>query len=245
MHDGRSSSRQEVSAQWDLIVPVKHLHLAKSRMRSLPRDARSRLMLAMATDALVAMTAAARVRGLCVVTGDPEVASLASRLRSTVLVDPDRGLNAAVARGIRHVRRERPHGSVAAVTADLPALTPAVLDHALALAARVPKAFVVDASGTGTTMLSAAQGVVLEPQFGPGSAVRHEAWGATPLIAPGLERLRRDVDTEADLESACQLGVGPATRQYANWDLNRAWHRSPGSGRSGRVEGRRSSVAVR
>jgi 2-phospho-L-lactate guanylyltransferase len=103
---------------------------------------------------------------------------------------------------------------VAALTADVPALRADVLDHALAAAAAVGSALVVDASGTGTTLLSAAPEVTLDPQFGPDSAGRHQRAGAVPLTGPGLGPLRQDVDTEADLIAACRLGLGPATLRY-------------------------------
>ena len=71
------------------------------------------------------------------------------------------------------------------------------------------RAFVADAQGTGTTLLTAV-GVPLDPRFGHGSADSHRSGGAVPLTGhwPGL---LRDVDTEADLRAAVALGAGPRT----------------------------------
>ena len=47
----------------------------------------------------------------------------------------------------------------------------------------------------------------LEPRFGPGSAAAHLAAGVRRLDGP-WPRLRRDVDTAADLAAARRLGLG-------------------------------------
>jgi 2-phospho-L-lactate/phosphoenolpyruvate guanylyltransferase len=215
-----------VSRQWDLVVPVKALPLAKSRMHSLPGRDRSRLMLAMVTDALVAMTSSEMVHAVYVVTTDPEVISLATRLRAMIVPDPGQGLNAAICCGAWHARVARPDAAVAALTGDLPALRADALDRALAGAARLRSALVVDASGAGTTLLTAGPGVTLNPRFGEGSARRHQAAGAVPLSEPDLHALRQDVDTMADLDAACLLGVGEATSRYVS-QARSSWARLP------------------
>ena len=80
-----------------------------------------------------------------------------------------------------------------------------MLDAALA----VPRAFVADADGTGTTLLTGVR-TALAPRFGHGSARAHRAGGAVELTGswPGLVR---DVDTDADLRAAVALGAGPRT----------------------------------
>ena len=80
---------------------------------------------------------------------------------------------------------------------------------ALSRAATHPRAFVADASGLGTTLLTALPGLALSPQFGLDSARRH---AETAVALPAPAGLRLDVDTAADLESARELGLGPATR---------------------------------
>jgi 2-phospho-L-lactate guanylyltransferase len=100
---------------------------------------------------------------------------------------------------------------VAALTGDLPALRPAELTAGLSEAgAAGGRAFVPDASGAGTTLLTAPSGAALRPRFGPGSAAAHASSGATPLLGP-WPSLRRDVDTAADLAAAAVLGLGPHT----------------------------------
>ena len=110
---------------------------------------------------------------------------------------------------------------VAALSADLPALRPAELTAVLA-ACVAPRSFVIDLPGTGTTLLAAAPGVALDPRFGVGSALAHQASGAVPIELTGIESVRRDVDTAADLAHAVQLGVGPATADVMSLVLGAA-----------------------
>ena len=102
-----------------------------------------------------------------------------------------------------------------------PALRPAELTAVLA-ACTAPSSFVIDQPGTGTTLLAAAPGVALDPRFGVGSALAHQASGAVSIELAGIESVRRDVDTAADLAHAVQLGVGPATADVMSLVLGAA-----------------------
>ncbi|KAB1942521.1 NTP transferase domain-containing protein [Micromonospora sp. ALFpr18c] len=211
--------------RWAVVVPVKRLAAAKSRLRgALPGVPHEELALALAADTLRAVLACPAVAEVRVVTDDARVAAVARATGARVLADePDAGLNAA----FRHGAAAGPAGWVAGLTADLPALRPAELAAAL-LAAEKPAAespgrlpaaqtgrdevrrFVPDAPGGGTVLLTAAPGVALDPRFGVGSAAVHAASGALPLTGD-WPSLRRDVDTAADLSAAARLGLGPRT----------------------------------
>lgn len=206
-------------AQVQLVVPVKPLWAAKSRLRGAAGEdpvAHGRLALALALDTIAAAGAASRVERVLVMSTDPEVAAgLTARGVSVEPDGPRPGLNAALSHGSRLLRRD---GAtvVGALQADLPALTPADLDAALdaaldAFAAGAARAFVPDADGTGTTLLLAAPGAPLAPCFGRGSARRHRGSGALALTGP-WPGLRRDVDTGEDLRAAVDLGLGEHTR---------------------------------
>jgi len=97
------------------------------------------------------------------------------------------------------------------MAADLPALGAAELGRALAEAAQAKQAFVADAAGTGTTLYTATPGVAFSPRFGPGSRDAHRSAGAVELLLPGIDGLRRDVDTIDDLHDAARIGLGPRT----------------------------------
>ncbi len=203
----------------DLILPVKRLSEAKTRLRGAAGDdaAHARLALALAHDTVTAVRAAGEVRRLLVVSSDPAVAAEFAAVGVEVVPDgPVPGLNAAYVRGAALLRERDADAAVGALQADLPALRPAELDAAITLARTrfgggVRRAFCADAEGTGTVLLLAAAGALLDPRFGPGSALLHAGSGAMVLTGdwPGL---RRDVDTSNDLRAAADLGLGEHTR---------------------------------
>ncbi len=203
----------------DLLVPVKPLARAKTRLRGAadngigePR-AHARLALALARDTVAAAAAATTVRRLLVITSDREVlAALAADGVRAMADEPDAGLNPALRHGERELRAADPDAAVAVLQADLPALRPAELDAAVDLAVRgASRSFCRDRVGSGTTLLVAAPGQPLVPRFGPGSAAAHRRSGAVELTGdwPGL---RCDVDTPADLALATGLELGGHTR---------------------------------
>jgi 2-phospho-L-lactate guanylyltransferase len=202
----------DVRLTWSLVIPVKVLAQAKSRLTGLPAADRAKLALAMAADTIGAAAAAGPVAAVVVVTDDPAVRAEAALHQAVVLPDaPAAGLNAALAFGAGEARARWPGRGVAALAADLPALRPAELAIALTAAA-AGRAFVPDAEGTGTTLYAAPPGAAFEPLFGRNSRARHVAAGLAELDLPGLRGLRRDVDTVAELRQAAQIGLGPRTR---------------------------------
>jgi len=191
--------------EWTVLVPVKDLGAAKSRLRgALPGVPHSDLVLALVLDTLAAALACPAVAGVLVVSSDEAVAAAAREMGAKVVPDaPDAGLNAALAHGAAVAGR----GALAALAGDLPALRGA--DLAAALAAATVRGFAPDAAGSGTTLLAAPPGVPLAPRFGPRSAQAHAESGA--VVLPAAPSLRRDVDTPADLAAAAALGLGART----------------------------------
>ena len=196
---------------WAVVVPVKRLALAKTRLSVHP-DLRRELALAMATDTVAACRATRGVEAVVVVTDDDLAGPAMQALGARVVPDePDSGLNPALAHGVRLARERHPQACVALLSSDLPALTPDALAALLDRAATLDACCVADASGTGTTLLALGPGSALTPAFGAGSWQRHVQAGALDLTSHADPRLRRDVDTTADLADAMALGCGAAT----------------------------------
>lgn len=195
---------------WSLVIPLKPLSRAKSRLGATAGEAlRPGLALAFAQDTVSAAVGCAAVRDVAVVTDDPLAADALSALGARILPDlPAAGLNAALAYGTERVRARAPESAVAALNADLPALRPAELLRVLNAAAAFPRAFLTDAAGIGTTLLSAAPHRRLRPAFGGPSRARHLASGAVELALTDVPGARQDVDTADDLRVALSLGVG-------------------------------------
>lgn len=196
---------------WVVLVPVKRLSLAKSRIGPPYAQQRQSLALAFAEDTVTAAVQSEEVTAVVVVTDDELVGEVCRAVGAQVVPDaPGSGLNAALRHGAEHVRTTHPTSDLAALSGDLPALRQIELNDALAAAAAFPAALVCDVSGTGTTLLTATQGTDLDPQFGPRSRAAHKARGAIEVDGP-WPTLRRDVDTVVDLLDARRLGIGPAT----------------------------------
>lgn len=199
--------------QWTLVIPLKPLTRAKSRLADTADDGvRPGLALAFAQDTVAAAVACAAVSDVAVVTDDELAGRELAALGAQIVPDtPGNGLNAALAHGAAVVRAIRPGAAVAALNADLPALRPAELSRVLGAASQFPRAFIADAAALGTTLLAAAGDRELRPAFGVDSRSRHRASGAVELTLTGVDSVRQDVDTAADLRAALALGVGPHT----------------------------------
>jgi 2-phospho-L-lactate guanylyltransferase len=201
---------------WSVLMPVKVLSEAKSRLAGLAGPRRPELALAVACDTVTAVMRTDQAARAIVITDDPVAASALRELGAQVIPDEPRdGLNAALRHGAAVAARSWPASGTAALSADLPALRPAELARALEAAARWPNAFVADAAGDGTTLYTAAPGVAFRPAFGLASRARHAADGAAELELTDIPGLRRDVDTPADLRGAAELGLGPRTAPLA------------------------------
>jgi len=237
---------------WTVLLPVKVLARAKSRLAVLAGDRRGELALALASDTVAAVLACPEVARVVVVTSDPEAGPLLAALGAIVVPDEpaDRSaslgnaglentglentgalrgagvlgdlgvqdlLNAALRHGAAVAARRWPGTGLAALTADLPAVSPAELAAALRAAGAAPglAAFVPDAAGVGTTLYAVPPGGEFRPLFGGASRARHAAAGAVELDLGAFTGLRRDVDTPDDLREALSLGVGPFTRAVA------------------------------
>lgn len=206
-------------AGWCLVVPVKPLDRAKTRLAGpdIGDGLRASLALAFAADAVASALTAKLVAGVVAVTDDPLAAEVLAALGATTVPDlPDAGLNPAFSHGAEFAREIHGDIGVVAAAADLPALRAPELDAVLAAisapgSSRVSRKFIPDAHDIGTTMLFAPPGVPLDPRFGGPSSRAHLASGAELLDLPDIASLRRDVDTAEDLAAAARLGVGPRT----------------------------------
>jgi 2-phospho-L-lactate guanylyltransferase len=201
------------AARWAIVVPVKLLRVAKSRLVAAD-DVRRDLALAMALDTARAARDCAVVSEVVAVSDDERAAAALRELGVHVVPDvPDAGLNPALVHGARCAALRDPAALVAAMSADLPALRPVDLAAVLMLATGAASAVVGDAAGDGTTLLTARSAETLHPRFGEHSRRSHVAAGADDLTAAAAPSLRQDVDTLTDLAVAAQLGCGTATTE--------------------------------
>lgn len=198
-----------LAPNWRLVLPVKVSTSAKSRLVPPPGVPRSQLAHAFARDTLAAVFATLPPGHVLVVTSDARVVEIVEAAGGVVVQDPGSGLNAALREGLRRLADE-PGTPVGVLLADLPALHPDDLAQALAACEPYERAFVPDADGTGTVLLTGRSAALVEPRFGAASASTHER--DSVRLELDLPRLRTDVDDDESLRVAAGLGLGTASR---------------------------------
>ncbi|GAA1956624.1 2-phospho-L-lactate guanylyltransferase [Microbacterium deminutum] len=198
---------------WTVVIPVKPSAHGKSRLDVAGID-RIALARAIALDTVAAAAACESVERVVVVTQDGGLVIQAADIPGLRFVSDEEaiGLDEAVALGAK-TAEGRPR---AALLGDLPALTPTDLAAALDAGAAVDRGVVADAEGTGSTLVTAREGVAWQSSFGDGSFARHLEMGCAPLAIPDASPLRRDVDTAEQLAEAAALGLGPRTAALLN-----------------------------
>jgi 2-phospho-L-lactate/phosphoenolpyruvate guanylyltransferase len=190
---------------WTIVVPVKGTRAAKSRL-----GASAELALAIALDTVAAVAVTARVIVVTADAGSSSAAAAAAArfeaLGARIVRDPGGGLNAAIRAGIAAAGV----GPVGVLLGDVPALQTAELALTLVIAERHPLAFVPDADGDGTVLITALAAADHTPEFGAGSRAAHAAAGYLELDVPADSGLRHDVDTRKHL-AALATRLGPRT----------------------------------
>jgi 2-phospho-L-lactate/phosphoenolpyruvate guanylyltransferase len=201
---------------YGVLVPVKPVAFAKSRLGGLGDDVRRQLAEAFAVDTISAALQCDLVAAVMVVTDDHV---LARRLAGEgVEVVPDgagEDLNASLVQAAAELHRRHAGLGIAAVCADLPALRPAELAQVLRAAPEDDMGFLADADGVGTTVVTAPHLARFRPTFGEHSRSKHLDGGAREIELADVASVRRDVDTPHDLAEALRLGIGPRTAQVA------------------------------
>ena len=193
---------------WCVLVPQKALARAKGRLDVDPRTRRA-MALAMLTDTLDAVAATPGVTRVVVLWDD---SADATTLQVESLGTEGRPLNPALELGAAQARHLDPAVSLAVVPGDLPALDPAELHACLEIASSHGRAFLPDAEGTGSTVLTATSEADLAPRYGLSSTLAHAVSGAHLICPDGLISARTDVDDLASLARALELGCGDHTR---------------------------------
>lgn len=195
--------------RWSLVVPVKRVANAKTRL-GLDAESRAALAVAMAVDTVAAALACPLVAAVVVVTDERRARDALTELGVAIVPDePDAGLNAALEHGVAMAA----HGPVGALASDLPSLRADDLEVVLSQAFGYDRSVVGDLAGLGTTLLCARSAAHFAPRFGVASLAAHLAAGAVDLTELAPESVRRDVDTIDALSGAVDLGVGDATKR--------------------------------
>ncbi|RYJ07409.1 MAG: hypothetical protein EON52_01400 [Actinomycetales bacterium] len=204
-----------MSDRWSAVVPIRPWWLAPDSLGDSPEE-RIRLARALALDTLDTLAGVESVHHTVVVTADREATFYARRLGMTVLADRPLlsldPINEALRLGVRWVGARYPDAPVVVIPADLAGATAACIDAAIDVLDGYDDAFVPDALGLGTSMMTTRSPRSFTSTYGAGSAINHSRAGLRAVS--GVDRrLRQDVDSRADLVSVSGWDLGPLVTQ--------------------------------
>jgi len=185
-----------------VIIPVKALPLAKSRLGTLlSGPERQALVLAMLGDVLAAVGAARSIDHIGVISADPTVLAQAAACGAQALPDNARDLNAALTQAATHYAA-RGADAVLALPADIPLVHAREIDDLTAARAMARGIVIAPSRDGGTNALLTCPPLALPYLFGVGSQARHIAVAhehgleVREFRTPGMEL---DVDRPDDL----------------------------------------------
>lgn len=198
----------------DVVIPVKDLRCAKSRLQSLlPPDERAGLVLAMLRDVLETL-ADCDLGNVWLVACDDAVFEHAAEFGVCEVREPrSRGHNAAVRTGLSHVGRDVP---VIVLPADLPLIQPGDIAR-LASVGKGSAGLVPDRHRSGTNGMVLPSSDVIEPHFGPNSLVRHQEAALGAGVAVHLvpsRTMAADIDGEEDVIELAECGSSCASVDF-------------------------------
>ncbi len=185
-----------------IIIPVKRLDNAKSRLSSLlTDDERKQFCLKMLEDVLGTVKSTKHPHETAVVSNDPTVSKVAKNFDAAYLKERKTGLNKSVSEAVDWCV-ERGAASVLVLPADIPLVTPWDLDRILMLGEKASMVISPSSNGKGTNALLLTPPNVSPTFYGPHSFQRHIKEAKKLKIScrryrsPGLAL---DIDTIEDL----------------------------------------------
>lgn len=200
------------------VVPVKRFVAAKLRLAPvLDTSERAEFARAMFADVLDALMQSADLfSGIAVVTSDAEAANLAQRLGAGVVPDePERGINAAIARAVAFLRIDAGEGLMV-VPSDIPQVTRAAFTQASLAVEASPSIAIAEAVDDGGTNLFACRPFgAVAPLFGEKSFDRHRRAALQAKVAVHVLRIAElslDIDRPQNLQAF--LALGSRTRAH-------------------------------
>ena len=185
------------------IVPAKRFSQAKARLAPvLTRPERAQLARAMLHDVMTVLSSVKEFAGILVVSSDSFVAEVVRPFGARLVHDGlEAGVNAAVRQGLSALTADRTAGAVI-IPGDVPFVTPA--EAQTILRAMTERGIVLTPAlrDSGTNCLAMADPCAIEPCFGEGSFIAHQAAARRAGIACGvcrLDGLGHDIDCPDDL----------------------------------------------
>ena len=201
----------------DVIVPVKDLLLAKSRLSGvLSQDERGKLVCAMLRDQLANLKQS-NVKNIWLVARDHEVLKVGKQFNVGLVTEAhSTGYNKAVLRGLACVSIDSP---VLVLPADLPLLQASDVNNLISSCnfSEPTVGIVPDRRWQGTNALYLSKPYLIETKFGHNSLLEHKSAAAligvtTQTIT--VQNLSLDIDTSDDLRLYLETRRAGATLNF-------------------------------
>ena len=184
------------------VIPVKRLDRAKGRLAPrLSRRERGNLVLRLLSRELCVLQAVPEIDQTIVVTSDDDVRRIAEMKNAIVVLQPDSGVNLAIAAGVDAASRLDAE-TVLALHGDLAFVEPEDVEAIIQASEDGVFSVAPDLRGEGTNAIVLRRSAPIDLRFGSGSFARHLA--AAAAAGQTVREIRRyglafDLDTPADL----------------------------------------------
>jgi 2-phospho-L-lactate guanylyltransferase len=202
-----------------VVIPVKALREAKARLASImSHPQRRELCLCMFRDVTSKILRVKNVKGLVIVTSDPEIAEISRSMNAKVLIEKQSlGVNQAVLWGINYCLGFNA-SAILILPADVPLISEEDVEFLVRLGLNSPSAVIcpsVRFDGTNALLLNPPR--ILETSYDFDSFRSHLTLGFGRRVNVKVylsPRLMLDIDTPEDLRVFMSMEAGKETETY-------------------------------
>nr|MDO8081482.1 2-phospho-L-lactate guanylyltransferase [Candidatus Freyarchaeota archaeon] len=192
-----------------VIIPFKGLTESKSRLANeISEDLRKRLVVAMLSDVVSAVSSSKKVSHLIVVTSDREIESILPKNTTLLLEDRPRGINQAIIEATEYSINMNAEATLV-IPADLPLIKPQDIDTIISKGKSKPTIILSPSLTGGTNILYRSPPQIIEPKFGKNSFQAHLEESRKTNIEPEIynsPRVSLDLDEIEDVKKFVQHG---------------------------------------
>ncbi len=190
-----------------VIIPFKGVMESKSRLVSgISDDMRKRLVIAMLSDVISAVTFSKKVSHLIVITSDKKIENVMPKNATLLLEDKPRGINQAIIEATEYSINMNAEATLV-IPADLPLITPQDINTIISKGKSKPAVILSPSLTGGTNILYRTPPQIIEPKFGRNSFHAHLNESKKMNIEPKIyssPRVSLDLDEIEDVKKLVQ-----------------------------------------
>ncbi|WXG40089.1 MAG: 2-phospho-L-lactate guanylyltransferase [Candidatus Freyarchaeum deiterrae] len=194
----------------NVIIPFKGLAESKSRLANeISDDLRKRLVTAMLSDVILAVSSSKRANHLIVITSDREIESIIPKNATLLPEDKPRGINQAITEATEYSTTKMNAEATLVIPADLPLIKPQDIDTIITRGKTKPTVILSPSLTGGTNILYRTPPKIIEPKFGKNSFQKHLDESRKINIEPKIynsPRVTLDLDEIEDIKKFINHG---------------------------------------